>query len=505
MKKQKNIELKVIFTAMCLLFALFLLVPMVMILGKAFLGKSGFTFAYFIHIFQGKHFGRAFLNSVGIAMLSAVITTILAFILAYSIHFTNIHPKGKKVIRVLATMPMLLPTITYGFAIIYSLGRQGLLTKLFGKQLFDIYGLSGLLIGYVIYTLPVSFMLIHNTMGYIDKKFLVVSRVMGDNPRRTFLQTILRPLSSTLAASVIQCFFLSFTDFGIPASVGGNIKVVSEVLYNEMLGSIPNFNSGAAVAIMMLLPSIVSIGVLSYLEKYNIRYSKVSEIEMKQSKGRDAVFAVLSGCILLCVAAIFAVIMIVPFVKEWPYRMTFTTEHFQEVFSDAALVKVVENSLLTAILTAVFGSLVVYGAALLTARSTIHDKCKKVIESISLVTNTIPGMVLGIAFMLTFTGTGLQSTIAIIVFCNVIHFFSTPYLMMKSSLEKIFSYFITISIVTPMRKLTISGKDIISDDLSWRLLESFNNPILAIRLRFEFFIWFHVMLFKASITIHFKS
>ena len=58
------------------------------------------------------------------------------------------------------------------------------------------------------------------------------------------------------------------------------------------------------------------------------------------------------------------------------------------------------------------------------------------IESISLVTNTIPGMVLGIAFLLTFSGTGLQSTIAVLVFCNIIHFFSTPYLMMKSSLQK---------------------------------------------------------------------
>ena len=436
MKKQKNVEIKVIFIAVCLLFASFLLIPMIMILGKAFLGKTGFTFSYFVDVFQSRDFGKIFIQSVGIAILSAVITTILAFILAYSIHFTNINPRAKKIIRALAVMPMLLPTITYGFAIIYSLGKQGLLTRLFGKQLFDIYGLSGLLIGYVIYTLPVSFMLINNTMSYIDKKYLIVSRVMGDSAKRTFLQTILRPLSGTLAASVIQCFFLSFTDFGIPASVGGRIEVVAGVLYNEMLGSVPNFNRGAVVAIMMLLPSIVSIAVLSYLERYNIRYNKVSEIEIKKSLARDVICSVLSGCILLCVAAIFAVIAIVPFIEEWPYRITFTTGHFAAVFADQALVKVVKNSILTAVLTAVFGSLVVYGAALVTARSTIDSKCKKVVESICLVTNTIPGMVLGIAFLLTFTGTSLQNTIEIIIFCNIIHFFSTPYLMMKSSLGK---------------------------------------------------------------------
>ena len=70
------------------------------------------------------------------------------------------------------------------------------------------------------------------------------------------------------------------------------------------------------------------------------------------------------------------------------------------------------------------------------ARSQMNSICKKLIEGISLITNTVPGMVLGIAFLLTFTGTSLQNTTAILVFCNIIHFFSTPYLMMKSSLGK---------------------------------------------------------------------
>lgn len=435
MKRQRNIEIKEIFLVTCLLFGVFLLIPMLRILQKSFAGNQGITLEFYKNILVGD-FLKIFVNSIGIAMVSALITTVFAFILAYSIHFTNLPSSIKKGIHVLTVMPMLLPTITYGFAIIYSLGKQGLLTKLFGRQLFDIYGLKGLMIGYVIYTLPVSFLLINNTMGYIDKKFLIVSRVMGDHAGRTFYQTILRPLSGTLAASVIQSFFLSFTDFGIPASVGGRTEVVAGRLYNEMLGSVPDFNKGAVVAMMMLLPSIISILVLSYLEKYNIRYNKVSDIEMKKSKVRDCFCAVVSVAIMLCILAVFAVIVIVPFIEEWPYRIHFTLEHFVSVFQDAELILVVKNSVLVAVLTAVIGSFIVYGAALVTARSSISAKCKKIIESISLVTNTIPGMVLGIAFLLTFSGSSLQNTIAIIIFCNIIHFFSTPYLMMKSSLEK---------------------------------------------------------------------
>ena len=87
-------------------------------------------------------------------------------------------------------------------------------------------------------------------------------------------------------------------------------------------------------------------------------------------------------------------------------------------------------------MTAIIGVLISYGAALVTARSTLNAKLKSIVEAIALVINTIPGMVLGIAFMLTFTGTNLQSTFIILIICDVVHYFSTPYLMVKNSLSK---------------------------------------------------------------------
>src|SRR5699024_8015754 len=123
--------------------------------------------------------------------------------------------KYKKLIQTVAVLPMLLPTITYGFAIIYSFGKQGLLTRIFGHQLFEIYGFNGLLLGYVIYTLPVSFMLLNNTMGYIDKKYMVVSRIMNDIYCLNFLLTVFWTLFRTFSESFIQNFFLCFSYFSI--------------------------------------------------------------------------------------------------------------------------------------------------------------------------------------------------------------------------------------------------------------------------------------------------
>lgn len=419
-----------------MLFSVFLIYPVIRLLMKSFMGTEGVTLVLYKEVLTEKGFLRALGNSFKVAGASAFLTTFLAFVLAYTIHYTNVHHVLKSLIRKGAALPMLLPTLTYGFAIIYSFGKQGLLTRLFGHQLFEIYGFNGLLLGYVIYTLPVSFMLLHNTMGYIDKKYMVVSRLMGDNGCQTFYMTILRPLMGTLAAAFIQSFFLCFTDFGIPASVGGKYDVIASVLYTQMLGSVPDFGKGSVVAMVMLLPSILSILILNYLERYNIRYNKISSMELKKSRGRDILFGTLSVAVCIGVFSIFAVIFVIPFVKDWPYQLSFSLEHIKSVFSDSSLSMVCKNSLFVTFATAVLGTLVSYGAALVTARSSVGEKIKRVIESIALITNTIPGMVLGLAFLFAFSGTSLQNTFLLIIICNVIHFFSTPYLMMKSSLEK---------------------------------------------------------------------
>ena len=162
-------------------FLAFLALPMIMVLARSFTadGTAGITFSNYVEVLTEKGFLQALGNSLLISVCSALVTTVLAFILAYTIHYTNVGRRYKKLVEKAAVLPMLLPTITYGFAIIYSFGNEGLLTKLFGRKLFDIYGFNGLLLGYVIYTLPISFMLIHNAMGYIDKRFMIVSRLMA--------------------------------------------------------------------------------------------------------------------------------------------------------------------------------------------------------------------------------------------------------------------------------------------------------------------------------------
>ncbi len=436
--KQHNstAQIRVVFTAILVFFALFIAIPAFMILKNAFTAGGGFSFRNFSAVFSEGKLAGAFWNSCKVSLLSSLITTVLAFILAYTVTFTNIPVWLKKTIRTLAVFPMLLPTITYGFAVIYSFGKTGFLTRLLGRQLFDFYGFNGLVFCYVVYTLPISFTLIKNTMGYIDRRYLVVCRVMGDNTFKTFQTAILRPLWSTIAVSVIQSFFLAFTDFGVPASIGGRYTVVAGLLYNTMLGSLPDFHQGSVIALMMLLPSVLSVLLLNYLQKFNVRYNRISKEPARNNLLRDCILTVISLIIIVIMLSIFVVVFVAPFVTEWPYNLSFSLKNVQAVFADKALVRVFTNSLWTSLLTAVSGTVLVFLAALVSTRSAHMVHGAHVIEAVAQITNTIPGMVLGIAFLLAFRKTPLHNTVAILVCCNLVHFFATPYLMMRETLNK---------------------------------------------------------------------
>ena len=130
---------------------------------------------------------------------------------------------------------------------------------------------------------------------------------------------------------------------------------------------------------MMLIPSIVSILFLNYLEKYNIRYNKISPMELKKNRIREIVFGGLSIALCVMVLSIFAVIFPIPFVSDWPYQLSFSLDHVKAILFDEGLSLVYKNSLFVAFLTACVGTFVSYGAAIVTVRSTVSAKIKRVI------------------------------------------------------------------------------------------------------------------------------
>ena len=424
-----------------ILIAAFLLVALILpvcaVLWQSFLGKNGEVgLQNWAKVLSDPEFfallGRSFL----VAGLSAFLSAVIAFFAAYGLTFTNINGRLKKGVQIVLLLPLFLPSITYGFAVMYSFGRMGLVSQLVGQPPFSIYGFAGLLIANVVYTLPPAFLILYNAFAYVDRRFVVVSRVMGDGLLRSFYQTALRPTLGAFVSAFVLAFFLAFTDFGIPVSIAGQYNVIATELYAVMMGAIPNFGEGAVIAIAMVIPAAFAVWVLKRADRLNFRYSQISKAAPMENKTRDRAFLVYFGVLTLVLVAIFAVMFIVPFVENWPYKPNFTLSHVQAILGDPSLWSVYLRSVLVAIVSAAIGTAITFAAGMIKARSALSPPARTTMDAFAMVTNTLPGMVIGVGYLFVFSGTPLQNTLAIIIMANVVHFFATPYLMSTAALSK---------------------------------------------------------------------
>ena len=435
MKRKLSLE-KVLPLFIILFFSLFLIIPLIYIVKEAIFINESVTFSQIGEIFQSNKWLNAFFNSIKFSLVSALISILLSGLLSYGINFTNIPNFIKTVTKQILIFPMLLPTITYGFVLIYSFGKQGLWSRLLGSEIFSIYGSNGIILGLVLYSFPVAFILIDDAMKYIDKRFIVISRLMGDGlVKRTYI-TIVHPLIKVLAIAFVQSFFMSFTDFGIPVAVGGKENFITTLLYEHFMGSTPNFSKGSVIALSMLIPSIISVILLGFLQKKNVTFEDKTQMPLSKNKFRDTMFTILLFIASSLIIMIFLVMFIIPFASSWPYDLSFSLFHIKRFFEESSLLLSLKNGIITAILTATIGTVIVYFTAVFIGRENRKGKIFKFIDNFSNIINSIPGMVLGISYLLVYSGTTIHNTISILVIVNIIHYFATPYQMFKTAFQK---------------------------------------------------------------------
>lgn len=231
-------------------------------------------------------------------------------------------------------------------------------------------------------------------------------------------------------------FFLAFTVFGIPISIAGQYDVVATELYSTMMGAVPDFGRGAVVAISMMVPAVGAVALLRWSEKLNFRSTDIVRPMLMPSAARDGAFLLFYAGLAAVLLCIFAVMFIVPFVENWPYKPNFTIQHFIDILGEDDIGGIYLRSIGVAAASAAIGTFISFAAALIQARSKLPRVCRSAMDGLAMMTSTLPGMVIGVGFLFAFSGTILQNTIAILILANLVHFFASPYLMGTAALSR---------------------------------------------------------------------
>ncbi len=371
-------------------------------------------------------FGEAVGNSLTAASLATLISVALALLLSFCLARSNMRLKN--MFKVVLTLPMLIPSISHGWGLTLLLGNNGILTKWLGLS-EGIHGLTGIVMGSVMYSFPIAFLMLADVMSYEDASPYEAADVLGIGKMRQFTGITLPYLSKPLISVVFSVFTMVITDYGVPMMIGGNYRTLPIMMYEEIIG-MGEFGKGSIYGIILLLPAVAAF-IIDLLKKEQSRSNFVNKtIKPRKNVVRDVVCYLL--CAMMCLVVIFpiAAFVLLTVVKRYPLDMSLTMEHIEKTFNmDGGTFLV--NSLIVSFAVAVIGTAVAYLCAYCTART--HGPLSRALHLVSITSMAIPGLVLGLSYVLFFKGSFLYGTLAILILVNSMHFFASPYLMIYNS------------------------------------------------------------------------
>lgn len=369
-------------------------------------------------------------NSIVSSFIVSVISVTLALLLAWCVNRTEIRHKG--IWSVIFTLPMLIPSISHGMGLSLLFGDNGFFTNMAGINI-HLYGLTGIVIGATLYSCPMAFLMITDSLQYEDYTVYEVADVLGLSKRQQFWAITLSNLKKPLISAFFAVFTAVFTDYGVPLTVGGKMTTLPVYMYREVIGLL-DYSKGGILGAILLVPAVIAFAV-DLIYKENSSGSTVTKaFEIKKSRKRDIFANLVCGVTLLLISLPIITFIILGFVKQYPVDYSFTFGNVIEALK-LGIGGYLLNSLFLALTAALAGTLTAYFAAYVTARSG-RDFSTAAIHMVSLLTLSFPGLVLGLSYVLFFKGSFVYGTLAILVIVNITHFFASPYLMAYHTLLK---------------------------------------------------------------------
>lgn len=375
-------------------------------------------------------FRDSLINSLHATMTATIISVVIAWICAICIARTK--TRFRELFTILVTLPMLIPSISHGMGLVLLFGVNGVLTRLFGLT-GSIYGFHGIVIGSVFYSFPVAFLMLMNILKYEDGSPYEAAAVLGIPRTSQFFSIGFPYLRKPLISVFFAVFTLIFTDFGVPLMIGGMFITLPVLMFQEVIGLL-NFSRGSVIGAFLLIPAVIAF-VFDVLnrDRANMNFV-IQEKTVRDNKIRDcfAGFYLFLVCFIITLPII--VFAALTLINNYPIDMSLSFRNIERTINLGAG-RFLGNSLMISLGVALFGTVISWVTAYFTAR--MPSKTSRMLHLISITSLAIPGMVLGLSYVLFFRSTFIFGTMAILILANTIHFMASPYLMAYNSLGKL--------------------------------------------------------------------
>ncbi len=388
---------------------------------------GSFTLDKYIQAYADPAFVEIIINTLIFTIGSAIVATALALFLAYLNTRTNIP--FKFLFRILSIIPMMIPHILFSVSWVLLLNPSNGLINLFLQQVFklndsllNIYTLPGMILVEGLLDLPIAYLIIAPAMGSFDVSLEESSKVCGASNLRTLIRVTLPVLRPAILASVILVIIRSLASFAVPSIIGmpGRIYVLATHIYRIIAtGFAADYGMAAAVGMSALTASITLIYLYRYLTSESEKYVTITSrgyrpslIDLKNAK--YPFFAIVA---LISFVLVVLPVVVLFYTSLVPYSMVPSTKafammswkHWIEVLKDPISLLSLKNSVFLGIVGASLGVTLSIFISYVIVK--VRTRTAGILESLSFLSFSFPGIVIGVGFMWFFVRTPLYATI----------------------------------------------------------------------------------------------
>ena len=448
-----------------------ILLPLLPVIARSLQDAQGqfVGLANYSTYFANPAFAISFYNSMQVGVFTTLVSVGLGFGYAYALTRTGMA--GKRFFQTIALAPLYAPSMAHAIGLIYLFGKKGVVTTgglgylqpLLGFSPgldIHLYGLTGIVLGEVLYCLPQAVLILTVAMRLTDARLYEASVALRASPLRTFFSVTLPSIKYGLVSAVFVCFTLAFTDFGVPKVVGGNFSVLATDIYKQVIGQ-QNFVMGATISILLLVPTVIAFVVDRLVQRRQVAMvsARIVPLRPKPNRWLDAAAFAFCALIALAILATLGAVLLAALVNVWPYRLDLTLRHFDFSQVGGGGYSAYWNSVYVAILTAVFGTALTFGSAYVIEKIRGLRWLRAALYFMSMLPVALPGLVIGLAYIFFFNPkhfdiagltipnplSFMYGSVAILVLANIVHFYTVSFLTATTSLKQLDPEFETVS------------------------------------------------------------
>jgi len=423
--------------------------PLYAMLSKSFQDSDGFFigFANYATYFGTPALFHSISNSLFVASLTTLITVVLAFVFAFALTHSRMRLKGW--FRAIAMIPILVPSLLPGIALVYLFGNQGFLNVLmFGNS---IYGPIGIVIAEVFFTLPHAVIIIVTALSISDARLYEAAISLRASRVRMFFSVTIPGCRYGLVSAAFVVFTLAITDFGAPKVIGGDYNVLATDIYKQVIGQ-QNFRMGAVVSVILLIPAALAFAVDRFVQRKQVALLSARAVPFVPGLRPRFDWLMFAYCTVVSVFLIgmLATCQYAALVKFYPYNLSLGFTNYQFDLMDGGGWISYFNSIEMSSYTAIFGTVAVFVGAYLVEKGRGFVLGRALFHFLAMIPMAVPGLVLGLAYIFFFNHpdnplTFLYHTMAILVISTIIHFYTVSHITAGTALKQMDAEFEAVS------------------------------------------------------------